>query len=137
MLRKKKKSVYGVGCRKEGRPGEPRKTTIIQDRKDQSSGAVPMEMRRAVAKKDGDGADDELQDLLPPSEASAAAKASFASSTSFSASSVNLLVLACFAATFAFYFERTGFPIIFTSAAKKIGKGLDEATKGQVGFSLL
>ena len=43
----------------------------------------------------------------------------------------------CFAATFAFYFERTGFPIIFTSAAKKIGKGLDEATKGQVGFSLL
>lgn len=86
-----------------------------------------MEMRRAVAKKDGDGADDELQDLLPPSEASAAAKAS----------SVNLLVLACFAATFAFYFERTGFPIIFTSAAKKIGKGLDEATKGQVGFSLL
>ena len=110
----------------EGRPGEPRKTTIIQDRKDQSSGAVPMEMRRAVAKKDGDGADDELQDLLPPSEASAAAKAS-----------VNLLVLACFAATFAFYFERTGFPIIFTSAAKKIGKGLDEATKGQVGFSLL
>ena len=91
-----------------------------------ASGAVPMEMRRAVAKKDGDGADDELQDLLPPSEASAGAKAS-----------VNLLVLACFAATFAFYFERTGFPIIFTSAAKKIGKGLDEATKGQVGFSLL
>lgn len=45
---------------------------------------------------------------------------------------LNALLLACFLATFTFYFERTGFPIVFTHAAKGIGKGLNEATKGQV-----
>ena len=47
--------------------------------------------------------------------------------------SVQLLVFSCFVATFVFYVERTGFPIVFTSAAKTIGgKGLDESSKGSV-----
>ena len=76
-------------------------------------------MRRAARRGPSAGGE---EDLLAPSTPGAAAQTS----------AVKVLVLSCFLATFVFYFERTGFPIVFTHAAKGIGEGLDETTKGQV-----
>lgn len=87
-----------------------------------------MEMRRTNLKVvPGKGySEDELDGLLPPGQTPTHDDGKPTKSR------IQTLVLSCFVATFAFYFERTGFPIVFTHAAKTIGSGLDETTKGQV-----